>query len=87
MSRNLIPDPFVVARGVKISRKRDTAEACRLRAEADLLKSVTMSTANAQQSLERSASNWLVRADLLHQSELAEQSLRKNRESGEHTRR
>lgn len=87
MSRNLIPDPFVVARGAKISRKRDTSEACRLRAEADLLKSATMATVNAQRSLERSASNWLVRAELLHQSELAEQSLRTNRESGERTRR
>ena len=86
MSRNLIPDPFVVARGVKISRKRDTAEVCRQRADADLLKSVTMSTVNARRSLEASASNWLVRAELLHQSELAEQSLRTSRENRGHIR-
>ena len=81
MSRNLITDPFVVARGVKFSRKRDTAETCRARAEADLLRAVTMSTQNARRSLEKSASNWLLRAELLHRLELADHSALASREA------
>jgi hypothetical protein len=51
------------------AKKRDTSEACRARASADLLKSVTMLTANERLVLERSASSWIVRADLLDRVE------------------
>jgi hypothetical protein len=43
----------------------DTATGCRSRAEADLLASVTMLTANARARLETSAASWTLRADLL----------------------
>ena len=49
----------------KIPMKRDSSEACRERASADLLKSVTMLTANERLVLERSAASWNVRADML----------------------
>jgi hypothetical protein len=45
--------------------KRDSYEVCRERASADLLKSVTMLTANERLVLERSAASWSVRADML----------------------
>jgi hypothetical protein len=45
--------------------KRDTSAACRERASEDLLKSVTMMTANERLILERSSANWSVRAELL----------------------
>ena len=51
------------------AKKRDTSEACRERASADLLKSVTMLTANQRLVLERSASSWTERADLLDRVE------------------
>jgi hypothetical protein len=44
---------------------KDTFEACRERAAADLLKSVTMLTANERLTLERSAASWSLRADML----------------------
>lgn len=43
----------------------DTAVGCRIRAEADLLASVTMLTANRRLRLEISAASWLARAALL----------------------
>jgi hypothetical protein len=49
----------------KIPMKRDSSELCRERASADLLKSVTMLTANERLILERSAASWSVRADML----------------------
>jgi hypothetical protein len=49
----------------KTPARRDTSEACRERAAEDLLKSVTMLTANERLILERSAANWGVRAQLL----------------------
>ena len=45
--------------------RRDTFEACRERASADLLKSVTMLTVNERLILERSAASWSLRADML----------------------
>jgi len=54
---------------ITLSRKtvlrRDTSAACRERASEDLLKSVTMMTANERLILERSSANWSVRAALL----------------------
>jgi hypothetical protein len=49
----------------KTRRRRDTSEACRERAAEDLLKSVTMLTANERLILERSAASWGMRAQLL----------------------
>ena len=43
----------------------DTVAGCRIRAEADLLASVTMLTVNQRRRLETSASSWAARADLL----------------------
>lgn len=47
----------------------DTAHGCRARAAADLLESVTMTTANQRLRLETSAASWTLRADLLHRLE------------------
>ena len=44
---------------------KDTLDSCRERASADLLKSVTMLTANERRILERSAASWTLRADML----------------------
>lgn len=47
----------------------DTAIGCRARAAADLLESVSMTTANQRLRMESSAANWTLRADLLHRLE------------------
>ena len=44
---------------------KDTGAACRERASADLLKSVTALTANQQRVLERSAETWTLRGAML----------------------
>ena len=56
-------NPITASR--KSGLKRDTSAACRVRASEDLLKSVTMMTANERLILERSSANWSVRAELL----------------------
>jgi hypothetical protein len=56
-------DPITASR--KTRAIRDTSEGCRERASADLLKSVTMLTANERLILERSAASWSLRADML----------------------
>jgi len=56
-------DPNTASR--KIRPRRDTSEACRERASEDLLRSVTMLTANERLILERSAASWGVRAEML----------------------
>jgi hypothetical protein len=61
--------PAEVRASPKTSIKRDTSEACRERASADLLKSVAMLTANQRLILERSAASWSLRADLLDRVE------------------
>jgi len=48
---------------------KDTGAACRERAEADLLRSVTMITANQRLALERSAESWMLRAVMLERIE------------------
>jgi hypothetical protein len=53
----------------KTPAKRDTAQSCRERASADLLKSVTMLTANERLILENSAAVWSLRAQLLERVE------------------
>jgi hypothetical protein len=58
-----LDDPTTASR--KTRPRRDTSAACRERASEDLLKSVTMLTANERLILERSASNWSVRAEML----------------------
>ena len=45
----------------------DTVAGCRSRAEADLLASVAMLTANERRRMETSAASWSARADLLQQ--------------------
>ena len=52
-------------RGGKLKLPENTVEGCRDRATADLLKAVTMVTANQRRCLERSAETWTLRADLL----------------------
>lgn len=48
---------------------KETAEACRQRASADLLKAAAMITANQRLALERSAESWSLRAVLLDRVE------------------
>lgn len=59
----------------KMRGNRDTADRCRERASADLLKSVTMLTANERMILERSAASWSERAQLLDRVEGARVTL------------
>jgi hypothetical protein len=59
------PDKRAPTMPSKAWGKRDTSENCRERAAADLLKSVTMLTANERLILERSAARWTLRADML----------------------
>jgi hypothetical protein len=58
-----------VASPRKLPSKRDTASACRERASADLLRSLSMLTANERMILERSAASWTERAQLLDRVE------------------
>jgi hypothetical protein len=69
----------------KTRGRKDTSETCRERASADLLKSVTMFTANERLILERSAASWNSRARLLEGLEqtTAEKSLSASPASGE----
>jgi hypothetical protein len=62
--------PAEVRASAKIRAKRDSADNCRERATMDLLKSVTMMTANERLILERSAASWSERALLLDRAEL-----------------
>lgn len=48
---------------------KDTGTACRERASADLLKSVTALTANQQRVLEHSAATWTLRGAMLDRIE------------------
>jgi hypothetical protein len=61
--------PMEVRASPKARAKRDTSESCRERASADLLKSVTMLTANERLILENSAAIWSLRAALLERVE------------------
>jgi len=54
-----------------LKEQRDTAAGCRDRAAADLLQSVTMSTANGRRTMELSAANWTARALMLDRHEAA----------------
>jgi len=65
MSRLIHPFASPITASRKTRASRDTAEACRDGASADLLKSVTMLTANERRILERSAASWSSRADML----------------------
>lgn len=49
---------------------QDTVAGCRLRAEADLLASVSMLTVNERFRLETSAASWNARAELLQRGEI-----------------
>lgn len=67
--------PVEVKASAKIApAKRDTSVACHERAAADLLKSVTMLTANERLVLERSAAIWSLRAELLERVEGTERA-------------
>jgi hypothetical protein len=59
------PDIRTPSTSPKVWGKRDTSDNCRERAAADLLKSVTMLTANERLILEQSAASWTLRADML----------------------
>jgi hypothetical protein len=61
--------PFEATAPAKTPKHKDTAGTCRERATADLLKSVTMITANERLTLERSAASWEARATLLDRLE------------------
>jgi hypothetical protein len=63
------PMPFEARASAKRPKHKDTAGACRERATADLLKAVTMITANERLTLERSAASWQARAMLLDRLE------------------
>jgi hypothetical protein len=65
MSGLIHSQPMEVRASPRISAKRDTPDKCRERANQDLLKSVTMLTANQRMILERSAASWTERAHLL----------------------
>ena len=54
-----------------IKEQRDTAAGCHDRAAADLLQSVTMSTANGRRTMELSAAHWTARALMLERHEAA----------------
>ena len=69
MSGSLHSFPAEVRASPKMRAKRDTADNCRERASADLLRSVTMRTANERMILERSAASWSERALLLERVE------------------
>ncbi len=69
-----VPTPSASAKSGNI---KDTGAACRDRASADLLRSVTMITENQRRSLERSAENWILRAVML---ERIEKSFEKRRD-------
>lgn len=58
-----LPLERITARAKKASQ--DTAEGCRTRAEADLLKAVVMLTANERVRMEQSAAAWQARATML----------------------
>ena len=53
----------------KAGTPRDSAEACRDRAAADLVESGTMMTANQRVRLETSAASWTARAQMLQRVE------------------
>jgi hypothetical protein len=55
----------ITAASRKTRATKDTSDGCRERASEDLLKSVTMVTANERLTLERSAASWSLRADML----------------------
>ena len=69
MSGLIHPIPFEARASGKTPKHKDTAGTCRERSSADLLKSVTMITANERLSLERSAESWQMRAKLLDRLE------------------
>lgn len=48
-----------------LKQPQDTVAGCRDRAEADLLASVVLSTANERRRLETSAASWSARAEML----------------------
>jgi len=57
--------PVMVGPSPKARAGRETAELCLERSTADLLRSVTMLTANERFALERSSASWALRAELL----------------------
>jgi hypothetical protein len=61
--------PFESRAAARAAKHRDTSGTCRERAAADLLKSIAVITANERLSLERSAANWELRAQLLDRVE------------------
>jgi hypothetical protein len=65
MSGLIPPIPLETKAAAKTPKHKDTAGTCRERATADLLKSVTMLTANERLALERSAALWQARATFL----------------------
>jgi len=69
MSGLIHPDPFEPRASAKTPKHRDTSITCRDRANADLLKSASMITANERLTLERSAASWQLRAELLDRVE------------------
>jgi hypothetical protein len=71
----LIPSlPFEPSASARAPKHRDTSRTCRDRATADLLKSIVTTTANERLTLERSAANWELRAQLLDRVEETERA-------------
>lgn len=69
MNRPAFNSSNEVRPSAKLAIKRDSAVNCRERATADLVKSLTIMTANERLILERSAAAWSMRAELLDRVE------------------
>lgn len=82
MSAPIHSFPAEVRVSPRIRSKRDTSGTCRERASADLLKSLTMVTANERMILERSSACWTQRALLLERVEGAEKDRRGSSSEG-----
>jgi len=66
--------PRPTARTIKAPQ--DTAAGCRLRADADLLASTAMMTANQRIRLEKSSASWTARAAMLQRNDKAAAALK-----------
>ena len=67
------PEPIAIKRSAPVrrlaTRRRETAQECRERAAADLLRSVSMLTANGRRQMESSAASWAARAAVLERAD------------------
>lgn len=64
-----IPTTAALRSNGALGARRETAELCRERAEADLLASVAMLNAHQRERMETSAATWAERAEMLQRVE------------------